>query len=76
VVEGSLRPPSAKHRRTRSRGGQRVWTGPVLLVDVIVKGSTVGVFARRGEREEFECCTWAELERAESNINPIEAVGR
>jgi len=52
---------------------QRIWTGPVqpaLLVDVLVKGSTVGVLARRGERERFEYCTWSELERAETNPLP------
>src|SRR5262249_55170415 len=57
-------PPSARRR-------VRLWpafsnTGPMLLVDVIVKAATVGVIARRGEREEYLCCTWGELERAES----------
>jgi hypothetical protein len=55
---------------------QRVYTGPVqpvLLVDVTVKGSTVGVLARRGERERFECCTWEVLERAETN--PLPGIG-
>ena len=61
--------------------GQVFYTGPVLRVDVIVKAATVGVIARRGEREKFECCTWAQLERAESNPllalidEAVEAVG-
>ena len=43
---------------------------PVLLVEVLVKGSVVGVLAMRGGREKYECCTWSELERAATNPLP------
>ena len=42
----------------------------MLLVEVLVKGSVVGVLAMRGGREKYECCTWSELERAETNPLP------
>ena len=40
---------------------------PVLLVEVLVKGSVVGVRAMRAGREKYESCTWSELEGAETN---------
>jgi len=43
---------------------------PVLLVEVLIKASTVGVLAMRGGREKFERCTWSELERADTNPLP------
>jgi hypothetical protein len=36
-------------------------------IDVVVGGVTVGVHVTRGDRREYECMTYGELERAKSN---------
>ena len=38
-----------------------------IQVDILVNQGTVGVRAIRGERREYQCLTWRELEEAESN---------
>jgi hypothetical protein len=38
-----------------------------LLIDVLVGGSTVGVRVTRGDRQEFKCLPWTQIERAEAN---------
>jgi len=38
-----------------------------ILVDVIVGSGTVGVRVRRGNRQDYRCRTWSELDAAKSN---------
>jgi hypothetical protein len=39
----------------------------LLVIDLLVGRSTVGVRVTRGDRQEFKSLTWSQLERAERN---------
>jgi hypothetical protein len=47
---------------------------PALLVDVLVGGLSVAIRARRGDRRDFRCLTWGEIERGKHAANPLLAL--